>query len=154
MYGNDGRGDKDWPRLMEVLSKAQPTDNRVKRLEDLYHGRLARWIKWRACDVREAKGGLENELWRRWSNGRIGELAMTWVKWQSLKNELWRRWGEGKAHSPTLSSLHLRHSSFSNPRVRKSRYWRETHQVPHPLLWGNEASLLVQWRTMYFPLAL
>ena len=39
-------------------------------------------------------------------------------------------------------------------RVRKSRYWGETLQVPHPLLWRNEASLLVQWRTMYFPLAL
>ena len=39
-------------------------------------------------------------------------------------------------------------------RVRKSRYWRETLQFPHPLLWRNEASLLVHWRTMYFPLAL
>ena len=29
------------------------------------HGRLARFIKWRACDVEEAKEGLENELWRR-----------------------------------------------------------------------------------------
>ena len=38
--------------------------------------------------------------------------------------------------------------------MRKSRYWRETLQVPHPLLWRNEVSLLVQWRTMYFPLAL
>ena len=35
------------------------------------HGRLARWIKSRACDVGEAKEGLENELWRRWSNGRV-----------------------------------------------------------------------------------
>ena len=40
------------------------------------------------------------------------------------------------------------------PRVRKSRYWGKTLQVPHPLLWRNEASLLVQWRTMYFPFAL
>ena len=30
-------------------------------------GRLASWRTWRACDVREAKEGLENELWRRWS---------------------------------------------------------------------------------------
>ena len=35
-------------------------------------------VKWRACDVEEAKEGLENGLWRRWSNGRI-------------ENELWRR---------------------------------------------------------------
>ena len=59
------------------------------------HGRLARWIKWRACDVGEVKEGLENELWRRWSNGRIEEWA----------------------HSPTFPSLHLRHNSFSNPSV-------------------------------------
>ena len=39
-------------------------------------------------------------------------------------------------------------------RVRKSRYWGETLQVPHPLLWRNEASILDQRRTMYFPLAL
>ena len=36
----------------------------------LCHGRHARWRKWRACDVGEAKEGLENELWRSWSNGR------------------------------------------------------------------------------------
>ena len=41
------------------------------------HGRLARWIKWRACDVGESKEGLKNELWRRWSNGRLGEWAVT-----------------------------------------------------------------------------
>ena len=41
----------------------------------VWHGWLARWIKWRACDVGEAKG-LENELWHRWSNGRVGEWAL------------------------------------------------------------------------------
>ena len=45
------------------------------------HGRLARWIKWKSCDVGEAKEGLENELWRRWSNWRVGEWIMT-VKWR------------------------------------------------------------------------
>ena len=30
----------------------------------------------------------------------------------------------------------------------------ECFKFPHPLLWRNEASLLDQWRTMYFPLAL
>ena len=42
--------------------------------------RLARWRKWKSCDVVEAKEGLENELRRRWSNGRIGEWAVTYVK--------------------------------------------------------------------------
>ena len=41
------------------------------------HGRLARWIKWRACDVGEAKEGLENELWHRWSSRMVGERAVT-----------------------------------------------------------------------------
>ena len=54
-----------------------------------YYGRLARWRGWRVCNVGEAKEGLKNELWRRWSN-------IT-------------------AHSPNLPSLYLRHSSFSNP---------------------------------------
>ena len=40
-------------------------------------GRLTRWTKRRACDVGEAKEGLENELWRRWSNGRAGDWAVT-----------------------------------------------------------------------------
>ena len=31
----------------------------------LNHGRLARWRKWKSCEVGEAKEGLENELWRR-----------------------------------------------------------------------------------------
>ena len=41
----------------------------------LNHRRLARWIKRRACDVGEAKEGMENKLWRRWSNGWVGEWA-------------------------------------------------------------------------------
>ena len=39
------------------------------------HGRLAKWIKWRACDVGESKEGFENELWRRGSDGKFGEWA-------------------------------------------------------------------------------
>ena len=50
--------------------------------------------------------GLENELWHRWSNRRIGEWAVMWVKRQKgwwmrcdvgeakegLENGLWRNW--------------------------------------------------------------
>ena len=43
---------------------------------------------------------------------------------------------------------------YSRPRVRKSRYWGGNASVPHPLLWPNEPSLLVQWRTMNFVLTL
>ena len=43
----------------------------------LFHGRLARCLKWRACDVGEAKERLENVLRRMWNNGRVGEWAVT-----------------------------------------------------------------------------
>ena len=98
-----------------------------------FHGRLARWIKWRACDVGEAKEGLENKLWRRWSNGRVWEWAVTYIKrrngWimSSDVGEVYGKVGEwallyifitmSSAHSPTFLSHHLRHNSFSNPFV-------------------------------------
>ena len=44
-----------------------------------------------SCDAGKAAEELENELWRTWSGIRVGE------------------WG-----SSTLTSLHLRHSSFPN----------------------------------------
>ena len=72
------------------------------------HGRLARWRKWRACDVGKAKEGLGNELWRRWSNRRVGE----WAHCPTFPSLHLRH-----SHSPTLPSLYLRHSSFSNPSV-------------------------------------
>ena len=46
---------------------------------------------WRMnCDVSKATEGLENELWRRWIDGKVGEWALL---------------------------IHLRHNSFSNPSV-------------------------------------
>ena len=53
-----------------------------------------------SCDVAKATEGLENELWRRWTDGKVGECA----------------------HSPTFPVLHLRHSSFSNPSVLHLRH--------------------------------
>ena len=68
------------------------------------------------CDIGEATEGLENELWRRWSEGRVGEWAVMQVKWQKA----WRMSSAmaitmSSAHSPRFPSLHLHHSSFSNP---------------------------------------
>ena len=93
------------------------------------HGQLARWIKWTFCDIGEAKGWLENELWCRWSNGRVWRMSCDVGKaTEELEKELWRRWRDGeigewaelidieiysRALSPTFPSLHLRHSSFS-----------------------------------------
>ena len=86
------------------------------------HGRLARWRKWRASDVREAKEGLENELWRRWSDGKLGEWA------ELIDIEIYSRVNSPtfpSLHLPhnsfsTLPSLYLRHSSLSNPSVASS----------------------------------
>ena len=87
--------------LCECRSVVQAT-NYI--LITFYHGRLARWIKWRACDVGEAKEGLENELWRRWSNGRFGEWAVTYVKrrkgWRMScdVDEVRKGWRMSRAH--------------------------------------------------------
>ena len=40
-------------------------EEKTEQYERHYHGRLARRIKCSACDVGEAKEGLDNELWRR-----------------------------------------------------------------------------------------
>ena len=53
-----------------------------------------------SCDVSKAAEGLENELWRRWRD-------------EGLENE---------PHSPTLTLLHLLHSSFSNPSAAYPRH--------------------------------
>ena len=73
----------------------------------LHHEQLTRWIKWRTCNVREAKEELENELWCKWSNRRVAKLIL-----QPL-----RHFTYVAANSPTLQSLYLHHSSFSNPSV-------------------------------------
>ena len=72
---------------------------------------LVRWIKWRTCDVGEANEGFENELWRRWSNGRVGEWAALLIL------QPFRHFTYVTTHSPTIPSFYLRHSSFSNPSV-------------------------------------
>ena len=91
-------------------------------IETFIHGRLARWRKWKSCDVQEAKEGLENELWRRWSNGRVGEWAASSFSKPSVTSptsqlilQLFPRFTYITAHSPTLPLLHLHHCSFSNP---------------------------------------
>ena len=87
----------------------------------LPHGRLARWRKWKSCDVGEAKEGLENELWRRWSDWKLcsfSKLSVTSPTSQLfLILQAFRHFTYVTAHSPTLPSLYLRHNSFSNSSV-------------------------------------
>ena len=94
-----------------------------------------------SCDVGKASEGLENELWRRWSDVRVGEWGFTYVRahspthpplylhHSSLYNpsvasptsqvilQPFRRFIYATAHSTTLPPLHLRHKSFYNPSV-------------------------------------
>ena len=100
---------------------------------------------WRmSCDVGKATEVLENELWRRWSDGKVGEwaelrdieiysraLSPTFpslhrchspfrntsvaLPTSQLILQPFRRFIYVTAHSPTYPLLHLRHSSFSNP---------------------------------------
>ena len=73
------------------------------------------------CDVGKVTEGLENE-WRRSSDGKVGEWA------ELIDIEIYRYTAElilqpfrhfiyVIAHSPTLPSLYVRHSSFCNPFV-------------------------------------
>ena len=92
---------------------------------------------WRmSCDIGKATEGLENELWRRRSNGRVREWAVMHVK----RQKDWRMnydvgeateevGGRGSTHSPTLPSLHLRHSSFS---------------LAHPAVSSSTSKLIIQ----------
>ena len=57
-------------------------------------------------------------LWRRRSERRVGEWAVTNVKWRKgwrMSRAVYNTMS--RAHSPTFPSLHLRHNSFSNPSV-------------------------------------
>ena len=51
--------------------------------------------------------GLENKLWHRWSDGKLGE-------WAELILQAFNHFTyvTAHAHSPSFQSLHLRHSSF------------------------------------------
>ena len=87
------------------------------------HGQLARWIKWRTCDIGEAKEGLkncdigeameglENELWHRWSDEKVGKWA---EQRKGRAHSTFSHFTNVTTHSPTLLSLYLCHSSLSN----------------------------------------
>ena len=68
------------------------------------------------CDVGKPTKGLENELWRRWSDGKFGEEQISNRSVASPTTT---------AHSPTLLSLLLRHRIFTYVT------WRAAHGVPH-----------------------
>ena len=75
-----------------------------------------------SCDVGKATKGFGNELWRRWSDGNVGEWAelARWIKRRACDELIFqpfRHFTYVTTHSPTLPSLYLRYSLFSNPSV-------------------------------------
>ena len=62
-----------------------------------------------SCDVVKATEGLENELWRGWSDGMVAE-------WAELIDIEIKRYTAELILQP-FPSLHLCHKSFSNPSV-------------------------------------
>ena len=57
-----------------------------------------------SCDVGKATEGLQNELRRRWCDGKLEEWAP----------QAFRHFTYVRARSATLPTLYLRHNSFSN----------------------------------------
>ena len=62
-----------------------------------------------SCDIGKSREGLETELWRRWSDGKLGEWALLYISISM-----------SSAHSQSFPSLYLHHSSFSNPSLALS----------------------------------
>ena len=74
-----------------------------------------------SCDLGKVTEGLENELWRRWSDGKVGEwVELIVIVVAELIFQTFRHFTYVTAHSPTLPSLYLRNSPFSNPSVASS----------------------------------
>ena len=73
--------------------------------------------------------GLENELWRRWSDGRVegwGSAHSSTLPSLYLSHSYsitFRRFTYVTAHSTTLTSLHLRHRHFTYVT------WRAAHEL-------------------------
>ena len=91
-----------------------------------------------SCDVGEVTEGLENELWCRWGDGKVGEWVeliviviaelilqpirhFTYVTAHSTALQFLhlrhRHFTHITAHSPTLPPLYLHHSSLYNPSI-------------------------------------
>ena len=74
-----------------------------------------------SCDVGKVTEGLENEFWRRWCDGKVGEWAkLIVIVIAKLILQPFRDFTYVTTNSPTLPSLYLRHSSFSNSSVASS----------------------------------
>ena len=112
-----------------------------------------------SCDVGEVTESFENqnELWRRWSDGKDGEWALLHLRHSSYSNpsvalpmsqlilQPFRCFTYVTTHSPTLLSLLLRHWLFTYVT------WRTAHEVckflnplPFPVI-----SMRLLWRDLF-----
>ena len=83
---------------------------------------------WRiSCDVGKAAEGLENELWCRWSDGKVGEWA---------------------AHSPILLPHYQCYGSFSNPSDTSSNVTAHSPTILSLLL-HHRFFTYVTWRASH-----
>ena len=94
-----------------------------------------------SCDVDKATKGLENELWRRWRDGKVGE-------WTLLILQPFRHFNI-TAHSPTLLSPYLCHSSFSNCSVASptsqlipQSFFSFSYVTGSSLMWPGELPMI------------
>ena len=89
------------------------------------HGRFARWRKWRACNVGEAKEGLENELLIHQTFPSLHHTSFSTpsvtLPTSQLILQLFLCFTYVTAHSPTLLSLLLRHRLFAYVTWRATR---------------------------------
>ena len=122
-----------------------------------------------SCDVVKARQGLENEMWRRWSEGMSRAHRYRDVKQSSFSNlsvtspksqlilQSFRCFTYVTAHSPILPLLHLRHSSFSNPSFASLtlQALHLIHLASRPCLFGFpvgknvHSSSLFHWGKLY-----
>ena len=71
-----------------------------------------------SCDVGKATEALENELWLRWSDGKVGEWAeLIVIVIAELILQPFRHFTYVTTHFSILQSLYLCQSSFSKPSV-------------------------------------
>ena len=83
------------------------------------------------CDVDKATEGLENELWRRWTNVKVGEWAELAFPSSQLILQPFRCFTYVIAQSPTLPSLLLRHRLFTYVTWRAA-HGRYSSEEPRP----------------------
>ena len=101
-------------------------------------------------DVGKAREGVENELWHRWSDWKVGEWAeLIVVVIAELILQPFRHFTYVTVHSPTLPSFYIRHSSFSNPSfaspTSQDFHLRHLASSPRHSLQTNHLSYWINW---------